>query len=136
VTGVQTCALPILIKALEAAAEQRGADAARADATRAENAARAPSAAGSTGPRALSKLSSEARNAVDPLTRIWLEDLESPAIESRTASAQYFGRSGHLKDASVVVAALVETMNDPEWKVRFTATIALGDIGEAAAPAL
>jgi hypothetical protein len=64
---------------------------------------------------------------------IWLGDLKSRETESRVAAAQHLGRS---RSTGRAVQALIEAMNDPEGRVRFTATIALADIGRSASAAL
>jgi hypothetical protein len=89
-----------------------------------------------TAPRAHSQSRQAMPSPVADELSIWLADLKSPGIDNRIAAAQHFGKSGRSASVSQVIEPLVEAMADPEWRVRFTATIALGDIGAPAARAL
>lgn len=64
----------------------------------------------------------------------WVADLKAEAPQTRNAAA--YEISGMGPAAAPAVPALIEALDDPSTTVRFPVTVALGEIGSAAADAV
>jgi HEAT repeat protein/mono/diheme cytochrome c family protein len=88
--------------------------------------------AGAAGVHVAAALGGVGKASVPPLTRLF-EDTEDPRIKELAGRALGFAGP----DANAAVPALLGALNDPSSRIRFTAAIALGEIGdERAVPAL